>query len=174
MAISLYDLSVASYLQTLDAMSGFLEKAKAHFQEQGVDLATIVDMSLFPDMRPFRFQVQQVAFHSVKALEAVEAGIIKVGPRELPQHDYEGLQALVVDARQALRKLTPEAVNAHEGAEMVLEARGTQRVFTAEGFVMSFALPNFYFHATTAYDILRAAGAPVGKLDFMGALRLKV
>src|SRR5882757_11202365 len=127
MAISLYDLSVANYLQTLDAMSGFLEKAKAHFQEQDADLATIVDMSLFPDMRPLRFQVQQVAFHSVQALVSVESGSLKVGPRELPQHDYEGLQALVVDARQALRKLTPAAVNAREGAEVVLEARGTQR-----------------------------------------------
>ena len=61
----------------------------------------------------------------------------------------------------------------YEGNEVVLETGETKRVFTAEGFILSFALPNFHFHATTAYDILRGKGVPLGKRDYMGALRLK-
>ena len=69
--------------------------------------------------------------------------------------------------------MTPAEINAREGAEVVFEVRDTRRFFTVENFVLSFSLPNFYFHATTAYDILRSKGAPLGKLDYMGALRLK-
>ena len=72
-----------------------------------------------------------------------------------------------------LLPLLPKGRNARDGAEVVFEVRDTRRIFTTQGFLLSFALPNFYFHATTAYDILRARGAPLGKLDFMGSLRLK-
>jgi uncharacterized protein len=82
-------------------------------------------------------------------------------------------KALVEGARRTLQQVAPEAVNAREGADMAFEIRGTTLPFTAEGFVLSFSLPNFYFHATTAYDILRSKGVPVGKRDYLGRLRLK-
>ena len=68
---------------------------------------------------------------------------------------------------------TPEAVNALCGRDVVFHVGERQMPFTAEGFLMSFSLPNFYFHATTAYDILRTNGVPLGKRDFMGRLKLK-
>ena len=83
------------------------------------------------------------------------------------------MQQLVADAREALQKMTPAEVNALEGKDVVFQLRDFKMPFTAEGFLLSFSLPNFYFHATTAYDILRMKGAPLGKRDYMGQLRMK-
>jgi len=172
MAISLYDASITSYLQTLDAVTGFLAKGFAHCREHGIDLDEIVEARIFPDMQPFRFQIQSVVFHSLGAIEAIKSGVLNL-PGERPSHDYVALQHLVADASTALRQLSPGEINDREGADVVFRVRGTERVFTAEGFLMSFSLPNFHFHATTAYNILRSKGVPVGKLDYIGALRLK-
>jgi hypothetical protein len=171
MAISLYEASVASYLQTLDAVSNYLDKALAHFREQNIDPAEIVETRLFADMHPFRFQVQSIAYHSLGAIESIRVGTFQP-PGERPKQDYAGLQALVVETRDALKKLTPEEVDSLEGKDLIFKGSSV-RTFTAEGFLLSFSLPNFYFHAATAYDILRMKGVPVGKRDFIGALRVK-
>lgn len=172
MAISLYDASVTSYLQTLGAVSGFLDRGLAHFRDNDIDPEQIVETRLYPDMRPFRFQIQSVVHHSVGAVEGFANRVFRP-PADLPKHDFAALQALVADARDTLHRLTPETVNAHEGAEMWFEGRESRLAFSAEGFLLSFSLPNFYFHAATAYDILRFKGVPVGKRHFIGALRLK-
>lgn len=172
MAISLYEGSVNTYLQTLDAVGGYLDKGLAHFRAHGIEPQEIVETRLFPDMHPFRFQVQSAVFHSLGALEAIRSGVLNMPPPK-PPHDYAGLQALVAETREALRRIAPEDINHREGAEVVFQVRDNRRLFTAEGFLLSFSLPNFHFHATTAYNILRSKGVPVGKLDYVGALRLK-
>ncbi len=172
MATSLYDLSVASYLQTLGAVAGFLDRGLDHCRENDVDPNTIVETRLFPDMLPFRFQIWSIRHHSIGAIEGVTKGVF-TPPPELPMLDYAELQKVVADARAALEKLTPAEVNALEGKDVVFQFRDFKMPFTAEGFLLSFSLPNFYFHATTAYDILRSKGAPLGKRDFMGPMRLK-
>ena len=172
MATSLYELSVANYLQTLGGMEGFLGRGLAHFQENKIDPNEIVEARLHPDMLPFRFQVLATAHHSIGAIRGVKAGLF-APPAQLPPLDYAGLQKAVTEARQALQQLTPADVNAHEGKDVTFQIRDTKIPFTAEGFVQSFSLPNFYFHATTAYDILRSKGVPLGKRDFLGKMRLK-
>jgi hypothetical protein len=172
MAISLYDLSVASYLQTLGGVAGFLERGLDHYRETGADPNEVVETRLIPDMLPFRFQIWSVAHHSVGAIEGVRKGVF-TPPPELPALDYAGLQKVVADARATLERLTAAEVNALEGRDVVFQFRDFKMPFTAEGFLLSFSLPNFYFHATTAYDILRSKGVPLGKRDFMGSLRLK-
>jgi len=172
MAISLYDVSVASYLQTLGGVAGFLDRGLDHCRESNIDPNEVVEARLFPDMLPFRFQIWSVAHHSVGAIEGVKKGVFSPPP-ELPPLDYAGLQKVVADARAALQQLTAADVNALEGRDVVFQFRDFKMPFTAEGFLLSFSLPNFYFHATTAYDILRSKGAPLGKRDFMGPLRLK-
>ena len=172
MAISLYDISVASYLQTLDAVSGFLAIGLKHFTETGVNPDEIVEARLVPDMLPFRFQIQSVAFHSGDAMKAVMSGALAL-PGERPAHDYSGLQSLITETAAELRTLSAEAVNARAGADMAFKVRDNTMLFTSEGFVLSFSMPNLHFHATTAYDILRTKGVPVGKRDYMGAPRLK-
>jgi len=123
-------------------------------------------------MLPFRFQIQSVAHHSIGAIEGIKNGVFRP-TKDLPNHDYQGLKVLIADALDGLMKLTPEEVNAYEDADIVFEVRDKKLPFTAENFVLSFSLPNFHFHAATAYDILRSKGIPVGKLDFLGAMRLK-
>ncbi len=172
MATSLYDLSVTNYLQTLGGMEGFLGRGLAHFQENKIDPNEIVEARLHPDMLPFRFQVLATAHHSIGAIRGVKAGLF-APPTQLPPLDYTGLQKALTEAREALQQLTPADVNAHEGKDVTFQIRDTKIPFTAEGFVQSFSLPNFYFHATTAYDILRSKGVPLGKRDFLGRLRLK-
>src|SRR5579863_432052 len=168
MATSLYDLSVASYLQTLGGVAGFLDRGLDHCRETGIDPNEVVETRLFSDMLPFRFQIWSVRHHSLGAIEGIRKGLF-TPPPELPPLDYAGLQKVVADTRAVLGELKPEDVNALEGRDVLFQIRDFKMPFTAEGFLLSFSLPNFYFHATTAYDILRSKGVPLGKRDFMGA-----
>jgi hypothetical protein len=172
MAFSLYDASVANYLQTLGAVSGFLERGLAHFRESNIDAESIVEARLAPDMLPLRFQIISVAQHSRGAIEAARSGEFRPPSFKTP-YDYAGLQGLVAQTREALEAWTPDAVNALEGRDVVFHIGEHKLPFTSEGFLMSFSLPNFYFHAATAYDILRANGVPLGTRDFMGRMKMK-
>jgi len=172
MAISLYDVSVTSFLQVLGGVSGFLDRGLAHCQDNSVDPESIVETRLFEDMLPFRFQIVSVAHHSKGALEGAKAGVFRP-PNMAAALDYAGLQGLVAEAQTALKALTPDEVNALEGRDMVFQLGERQMPFTVENFLMSFSTPNLHFHATTAYDILRSKGVPLGKRDYMGRMRLK-
>lgn len=172
MAFSLYDLSVGSYLQTLGAVSGFLQRGLDHCRDNNIDPAEIVATRLHGEMLPFSFQIVSVAHHSLGAIKGVKAG--QFGPPGGPMpSDYAGLQALVAEAIDGLKALTEAEVNALEGGDVVFKIGDFKMPFTAEGFLMSFSLPNFYFHSATAYDILRQKGVPLGKRDFMGQMRMK-
>jgi uncharacterized protein len=172
MAFSLYDATVANYLQILGAVGGFLDKSLSFFHEKGIDPAEVVETRLADDMLPLRFQVISLAHHSRGAIEGARNGVF-VPPSGKKDLDYAGLQALVAGAREELAALTPDTVNALVGRDMTFKAGERALPFTAEGFLMSFSLPNFFFHSATAYDILRHKGAPIGKRDFMGRLKLK-
>jgi uncharacterized protein len=172
MGVPLYDLTVASYLQTLGAVSGFLDRGLAHCQDNNIDPESIVETRLWDDMLPFRFQIISVAHHSLGAIEGAKAGVF-APPSEARPLTYAQLQGLVADTRAALEKLGPDEVNALQGHDVTFKMRSFEVPFVAENFLMSFSLPNFYFHASTAYDILRSKGVPLGKRDFMGAMRMK-
>jgi len=172
MTFSLYDATVANYLQILGSTEALMAKSLVHFKEKGIDPVTIVETRLCDDMLPFRFQVVAVAHHSRGAMAAARDCVF-VPPTNRPDLDFAGLQALVTEARTELAALTPDAVNGMLGRDVVFKLGDRALPFTAEGFLMSFSLPNFFFHATTAYDILRHKGAPIGKRDFMGKLKLK-
>jgi hypothetical protein len=172
MPITLYEVSVANYLQTLGAVSHILERGLSFCKEKEIDPQEIVETRLFADMQPFRFQIQSIVHHSLRAVEALKQGsMMAVGHRSLD--DYSALQALVKDAMDTLKKQTPEEINAREGSEVIFQAGEHKLHFKAEDFVLSFSLPNFHFHATTAYDILRSKGVPLGKRDYMGRVRIK-
>ena len=172
MAISLYDVSVGQYLQTLGATAGVLERAEKHCREAGGDPDALVGARLAEDMFPLAFQIRSVAHHSVGALEGAKTGLFHPPSGPMPQ-TYAELHATVADAIAALKAMTPDEVSALEGRDMVFKLGEMEMPFVVEGFLLSFSLPNFYFHATTAYGILRANGAPLGKRNFLGALKLK-
>ncbi len=173
MAITLYDISVGQFLQTLGALEGVLAKGAAFAAESGTDLTAIVDTRVHPDMFPFSFQVVSACHHSWGAIQGAKTGI--AGPPGMaPEGGYPALQALVADAIAGLKAQTPEEINALEGKDVVFQMGDSFKLpFTAEGFLTSFALPNFYFHATTTYAILRSKGVKLGKRDFMGKMRMK-
>jgi hypothetical protein len=172
MAISLYDLSVPTFLQTLGGVEGFLARGLAHCKEQNIDPNEVVETRLYSDMLPFRFQILSVAHHSAGAMRGVKEGLF-APPASTPALDYAGLQAAVTQAKQELEKLTPADVNALDGKDVIFQLRDMKLPFTAAEFLLSFSLPNFHFHATTAYDILRMKGVPLGKRDYLGKMRMK-
>ena len=120
MATSLYDLSVACFLETLRGVDGFLERGLSHFTANCVDPNEVVETRLFHDMLPFRFQVQAVAHHSLGAIQGMQRGLFEP-PKNLAALDYRGLQKLVADTRETLQKLTPAEVNALDGRDVVFQ-----------------------------------------------------
>src|SRR6476646_4452626 len=127
MAITLYDSTVGSFLQTLGAVEGFLAKGLAHCQEKNVDPNEIVETRLIPDMLPFRFQIVAVAHHSAGAIAGAKAGAF--APPGPSSADYAGLQKLVSDAKQSLEQAKPEEVNALEGKDVVFSVRDMKLPF---------------------------------------------
>ena len=170
MALSIYDSTIPSYLQIIDGVSGVLAKGLAHCEEQGIDPAEMVEASLHPDMLPLRFQIISVAHHSLGALRGMQEGVF-TPPPSMPDLDYAGLQGLLDNARTELAAEPVEAVNALEGGSLVFKLSSMEMPFSVENFITSFSLPNVYFHATTAYDILRMKGVPLGKMDYLGPIR---
>ena len=172
MAISLYDATVAGFLQTLGGMTGVLEKGLSYCVEHDIDPNEIVQARLHDDMLPFAFQVISVAHHSRGAIEGVKAGVFSPPPRP-SELAYGDLQALINGARSELQQISPADLDALQGRDVTFTAGERSMPFVAENFLLSFSVPNFYFHAVTAYDILRSKGVPVGKRDYIGQLRVK-
>ena len=169
MAISLYDISVRPFLQTVGAIDGVLAAGAA----SGVDINQLVTARLHDDMLPFRFQVQSVVHHSIDAIDGVKAGAFSPSPA-IPEQSYAELQASVADALARLKALTPGEVNALEGNDVIFSMGERFKLpFTAVGFLTSFSLPNMHFHAATTYGMLRARGVKLGKKDYMGAMWVK-
>lgn len=172
MATSFYDLSVPTFLQTIRAVRGFLERAAIHCAERGTDPDDFVDARLFDDMAPFHFQIEAAWHHSVWGLEAARTGVFDppalVGP--VP---FAGLQAMIGKAETALEAFAPDEVNGWAGKVLDLQIGPRRLTFTSETLILSFSLPNFHFHAVTAYNILRSRGVPLGKRDYEGLLRTR-
>jgi len=172
MAISLYDVSVTSSLQVLGAVTGILDRGLAFCVENNIDPNEMVAARLVDDMHPLHFQIVSVFHHSLGAINSAKAGIATPPPPVGP-FDYAGLQNHVAEALAGLKAVTPDEINALEGKDVTFEMGSFKLPFVAEGFLMSFALPNLHFHATTTYDILRARGVPLGKRDYLGQMRMK-
>ena len=172
MTTSLYELSVPTFLQTVNAVAGFLDRAAAHCSETGADPDDLVGARLFEDMAPFHFQIECVAHHSVWGLEAMKTGVF-APPALVGPVPFAELRALIGRAEVALEALTPDEVNGWSGRDLDLLIGPRRLAFTSETFVLSFSLPHFHFHAVTAYDILRTRGVPLGKRDYEGRLRTR-
>lgn len=172
MALSLSDISIAPFSQTLGAVAGYLKKGAEYCQANGISLDEIVATRIYPDMAPFRFQVLSVAQHTMGALRGVQDGEF-ITTTDRPEMNYAALQALIDEAKAYVAGLSRESIDQLLGKEVIIKFGSKPVPFTAEGLLMSFSLPNLHFHATTAYDILRIKGVPVGKADYTGRLQLK-
>ena len=169
--MDLYDVSVGSYMQILQGFTGVLDKGAAFCGEQGVGLDDALRLGLADDMFDFHQQVLCVAHHSRGAIDGIKSGAFS--PPDLTQDlDYAGLQNLIGDTLASLQGESADDINGLAGGKVIFTLGGNEIPFTTENFIVSFSLPNFYFHAATAYDILRAQGCPLGKRDFLGGLRI--
>ena len=172
MSLSLYDVTVVGFIQTVNAMEGVLQRGFAYCKEQGIDTNEIAHARLHPDMLPFRFQVFSIVKNSVGAIESARAALFS-RPPDTPDVDYAGLQIMLAEASNKLKTYERNEVNALQGREMVFHPGEHKAIFAIEDFLLSFSIPNFHFHATTAYDILRSKGVPLGKRDYLGRIRAK-
>src|SRR5580698_6450038 len=172
MATSLYDLSVPTFLQTVSAVSGFLDRAVRHCAETAANPDDFVHARLFDDMAPFHFQIEALSHHAVWGLEAAKTGVFDP-PALIGPMPFADLQAMVGQAEAALKAFIPDEVNSWAGKDLDLQIGPRRLAFTSETLILSFSLPNFHFHAVTAYDILRSRGVPIGKRDYEGRLRTR-
>jgi hypothetical protein len=172
MSTSLYDLSVPTFLQTVRAIGGFLDRAARHFAATGADADAFVNARLYDDMAPFHFQIEAAWHHSNWGMEALKTGAF-TPPALVGPVPFAELQAMIVKAETALQAFTPDEVNGWADKDLDLQIGPRRLAFTPESFILSFSLPNFHFHAVTAYDILRSRGVPLGKRDYEGRLRTR-
>ena len=167
MTISMYQVSVPVFLRNLNALSGVLDKTAAFAEARKLDQAVLLGVRLYPDMFPLNVQVGQVTVHAARGVAQL-AG--------LPQPDFgapettiAGLKERIAKTIEFVKSATPAQIDGSEDKEVVLKFGPREMKFTGQTFLLGFTLPNFFFHYSTAYDILRSIGVEVGKRDFMGA-----
>ncbi|VVP99584.1 hypothetical protein PS925_02169 [Pseudomonas fluorescens] len=168
MTISLYAASVPVFQQMLNALSDVLKKAEAHATEKNIDPNALLQARLFPDMFPLTRQVQ-IAVDFAKGVSARLAEV------ELPKYDdtettFAELQALIAKVLAFIGEIKPEQIDGKEGIEIVTRP-GTpkEKRFSGQSYLLTYGLPQFFFHVTTTYALLRHNGVEVGKRDYMGA-----
>jgi hypothetical protein len=172
MSFSLYDAVVPSYIQILAAVSGLITKAESFCTDRGITPHEIIGARLAEDMLPFAYQVRSTAGHSLGAIEAVRSGTFIPDVSPLAE-TFAALKAQIDLAHTALTAVAASEVDGFVGRDVRFSFRDRHVDYTAENFLLSFSQPNFYFHATTTYDILRWKGLPLGKRDFIGRPRSK-
>ena len=167
MAISMYQASAPRFANTLKNLSAILGKAQAHCEARKIDPLVLSASRLYPDMFALARQVQ-IACDSAKGAVARLAGV------EIPKHEdtektFEELQARIARTLEFIATVKPAQIDGSEDRDVVIKLRGNDVAFKGMLYLLGFAWPNFYFHATTAYNILRHNGVELGKGDFLGA-----
>jgi len=169
MTISMHSASVPGFARLLANMGNWLDAARAHAEVKKFDPAVYMTLRLAPDMLPLPRQIQICS-------DAAKGCIARLAGQEVPswpddETTLEQLAARIARTRDFVLSVPAEAVNGSEEREIVIPRRDAEpRRFKGEFYLHHFALPNFYFHATTTYALLRQAGVPLGKMDFLGAV----
>jgi uncharacterized protein len=166
MKISMYQASAPRFANTLRNLSAILDKAQAHCEARKIEPAVMAGMRLIADMFPLSRQVQ-IACDTAKGAVARLAGL------EIPKH--EDTEQTLAELKQRIAKtidfilsVQPERIDGTEDREVVLKLGGREASFNGMQYLLGFVHPNFYFHVTTAYDIVRANGVDIGKRDYIG------
>ena len=166
MTISMYQASAPRFANILRNLSAILDKAEAHCAAKKIEPAAITTFRLFPDMFAFTRQVQ-IACDTAKGAVARLAGV------DIPKHEdteqsFAELKARIAKTLDFIESVKPERIDGSEEKEIVLAMRSGERRFKGMQYLLGHAYPNFYFHVTTAYNILRHNGIEIGKADFIG------
>lgn len=168
MSISMYTASIPVFKQLLTALDEVLTKAEAHATAHKIDPAALLQARLFPDMFPLVRQVQ-IACDFAKSVPARLAGA-EVPSYEDNEQSFAELQARIAKTLALLDGYTPQQIDGSETLQVVLRP-GTpkEKTLSGQSYLLAYGLPQFFFHVTTAYALLRHNGVEIGKRDFMGA-----
>jgi len=162
----MYQASVPTFNRYLGNLSFIIDKAAAHAATKKVDQAVYLQLRLYPDMFPFHRQIQQATNHALRTGWLAGVPLPDLGKDE---SSFEDLKARITATSSFLGSLTSEQINGTEEKEILMKfPNGTDRTFVGRDFLLNFALPEFFFHLTMAYAVLRSVGVEVGKWDFRG------
>ena len=166
MPLSIHQVSVPIFDRSLKALSNCIDKALAHVEAHKIEPTALTAFRFYPDMFPFSRQVQQATVHGA-------AGPARLAGIDLPTFDeadktFPELKARISKALEFIAAIDPAKMEGSESRELKLTAGGRERVFkTGYDYLFTHAMPNFFFHTTTAYDMLRHNGIELGKRDFL-------
>ncbi len=165
MTLSIYSASLPVFTRLLTNLLGLLDKAEAYAKERKFDVDVLVEDRLAPDMNPFKFQVQSATDHA----KFVASRLTGQTPPSWPDDEttVEQLKARVRKALDYLKTFSEADFAGADDREVTVRIGGEPRTISGETYFLTRALPNFYFHYTTAYAILRKNGVPIGKSDYL-------
>jgi len=166
MSLTMHQISIPVFIRALNNLSTLLDKAVAHAEENKLDPDTLLTARLFEDMYPLTGQIQ-------RASDAAKFGAARLSAIQPPsfadeETTFPQLQERIAKTIAFLDTVTPAQLDGSAEREIVIKLRGNETTFTGQAYLLTFALPNFLFHVTTAYDILRHKGVKIGKMDYLG------
>ncbi|MEI9885416.1 MAG: DUF1993 domain-containing protein [Rhizomicrobium sp.] len=167
MTISMYQVSVPVFVRNLTALGGVLDKAAAFAEAKKLDPAVVLATRLYPDMYPLAVQVGQVCTHAARGVAQLSG--LPQPEFGAPETSFAALKERVSKTLDFVKSATPAQIDGSEDKDIVLKFGSREMPFKGQAFLVGFTLPNFFFHYTTAYNILRNLGVEIGKRDFMGA-----
>ena len=168
MAITLYDVTMPVLIRGLDRLAAVLDRGRAFAEEAGLDPAELLAARLAPDMLPLTGQVQRAS--DTAKFAAVRIGEVPNQPFADDEQSFGDLADRIARTRAFLEAVPRSAIDAREAATISATIGRAPVTIGASDYALTFVLPNFFFHVTTAYDVLRANGVPVGKMDYIGPL----
>jgi uncharacterized protein len=166
MALSMSQASVPVFHQMLTSLSAILDKAAAYATEKKIDPNTLLNARLYPNMFTLTRQVQTACDHA-KGATARLAGI-EVPKFADEEKTFDELKARIAKTLDFIASVPAAKIDGSEGRTITMKAGPNDLTFNGQTYLIGFALPNFFFHTTTAYDILRHNGLDIGKRDFIG------
>ncbi len=166
MAVSMYQISVPVFTRMLTNLIAILEKAAAHCEERKIDPAALINYRFYPDMFPFSKQIQ-IATDAARNGSAYLAGV-EPPKTENAEQTFPELIARVQKTVEFVSTFKPEQIDGSEEKEVSIKRGETTLTYKGQEYLLNRVLPNFFFHITTAYDILRHNGVELGKKDYLG------
>ena len=162
----MYQASTPRFAAMLRNLSALIDKADAHCAAKKIDPTALTSFRLYPDMFPLTRQVQI-------ACDTAKGAVARLAGAEIPKHEdieqtFADLKVRIAKTLDFIESIKSERIDGTEDKEIVLQMRSGERRFKGMPYLLAFATPNFYFHLTTAYNILRHNGVELGKMDFLG------
>jgi len=166
MSLSMSQASIPVFVQLLTAASNVLDKAAAHAEAKKIDPSVLLATRLFPDMFPLSRQIQI-------ATDQAKGGAARLAGLEVPKYEdnektIDDLKARIAKTIAFVQSIDAAKIDGTEDKDLKVPLGPTERPFKGQAYLINFVLPNFYFHLTTAYNILRHCGVEIGKRDFLG------